>query len=60
MKCASCDYEHSSVVETRYNELNNINKRRRECLKCGLRFTTYETVKQNQHQTKPPHKILPP
>ncbi len=44
MKCIYCGYEDSKVVDSRSNsEANNI-RRRRECLKCKKRFTTYETV----------------
>lgn len=44
MKCIYCGNEESKVVDSRaVEELNSI-KRRRECLECGRRFTTYETV----------------
>ncbi len=44
MKCIYCGYEDSKVIDSRStDELNSI-RRRRECLKCGKRFTTYETV----------------
>ncbi len=45
MKCTGCQYEHSSVVYTRNDEVRNQTTRRRECLKCGLRFTTCEQPK---------------
>ena len=44
MKCPSCGYEDSKVIDTRPVEENNSIKRRRECLKCHNRFTTYEIV----------------
>lgn len=44
MKCIYCGYGNSKVIDSRGNdELNSI-RRRRECLGCGKRFTTYETV----------------
>ena len=44
MKCIYCGSEDNKVLDSRNNdELNSI-RRRRECLKCGRRFTTYETV----------------
>lgn len=44
MRCIFCGYEDSKVIDSRStDELNSI-RRRRECLKCGKRFTTYETV----------------
>ncbi len=44
MKCIFCGYEDSKVVDSRSSDDNNSIRRRRECLKCGKRFTTYETV----------------
>ena len=44
MKCIYCGFEDSKVIDSRStDELNSI-RRRRECLKCGKRFTTYEKV----------------
>lgn len=44
MRCIHCGYEDSKVIDSRStDELNSI-RRRRECLRCGRRFTTYETV----------------
>ena len=44
MKCIFCGFEDSKVIDSRStDELNSI-RRRRECLNCGKRFTTYETV----------------
>lgn len=42
MKCPYCSYENSKVLDSRAGN-NNI-RRRRECLACGKRWTTYETV----------------
>ena len=43
MKCIFCGNSESKVVDSRYLKDSSI-RRRRECLKCGKRFTTYETV----------------
>lgn len=44
MKCVYCSSQESKVLDSRStDELNSI-RRRRECLGCGRRFTTYETV----------------
>ena len=44
MKCVYCGFLDSKVVDSRINESNNSIRRRRECLQCGKRFTSYETV----------------
>lgn len=44
MKCPFCKCESSKVLDSRANEENNSIRRRRECLGCGKRFTTYETI----------------
>lgn len=44
MKCIYCGCEESKVVDSRASEDSNSIRRRRECLECGKRFTTYETV----------------
>ncbi len=44
MKCVYCGSEDSKVIDSRNcDELNAI-RRRRECLGCGRRFSTYETI----------------
>ena len=43
MKCPYCGYKESKVVDSRPAEESSI-RRRRECLSCERRFTTYETV----------------
>ncbi len=46
MKCPFCDSEDTRVVDSRaYSEGHSI-KRRRECISCGKRFTTYEKVEE--------------
>lgn len=44
MKCPFCGYSDSKVVDSRPTDEGNSIRRRRECLSCGNRFTTYETV----------------
>jgi transcriptional repressor NrdR len=44
MKCPYCSYQDSKVLESRTNEESNRIRRRRECLSCKKRFTTYEIV----------------
>jgi ribonucleoside-triphosphate reductase len=44
MKCPYCSSEESKVVDKRETGELVITRRRRECLKCGKRFTTYERV----------------
>ncbi|OGH24261.1 MAG: transcriptional regulator NrdR [Candidatus Levybacteria bacterium RIFCSPLOWO2_01_FULL_39_24] len=44
MKCPYCGSIDSEVVETRASEDVDTIRRRRECLKCGKRFTTYERI----------------
>lgn len=42
MKCIFCSIENTDVIETRPNDDNTVIRRRRECLACLKRFTTYE------------------
>lgn len=44
MKCPFCSFEESKVVDSRSTEDNTTIRRRRECLNCGKRYTTYEKV----------------
>lgn len=44
MKCIYCGFEESKVLDSRSTDENNSIRRRRECLNCGRRFTTYETI----------------
>lgn len=44
MKCSYCGYRESKVIDSRPADENSSIRRRRECLSCGRRFTTYETV----------------
>ena len=44
MKCPFCGYKESKVVDSRPADEGSSIRRRRECLQCEKRFTTYETV----------------
>ena len=42
MRCPYCAHEETQVVETRESDEGDVIRRRRRCLKCDKRFTTYE------------------
>ena len=44
MKCPFCNYHESKVIDSRPADEGNMIRRRRECIKCARRFTTYEKV----------------
>jgi transcriptional repressor NrdR len=44
LRCPFCDYHDSKVIDSRAAEEGNSIRRRRECLQCARRFTTYEMV----------------
>ena len=44
MKCPFCGFEESKVIDSRPTDENERIRRRRECMQCGKRFTTYETI----------------
>ncbi|MCL2813873.1 MAG: transcriptional regulator NrdR, partial [Oscillospiraceae bacterium] len=44
MNCPACGYTESKVVDSRPSEEYASIRRRRECLKCQKRFTTYEVI----------------
>ncbi len=44
MRCPKCQKSDTRVVESRDSEEEGSVRRRRECLKCGSRFTTYERI----------------
>ncbi len=46
MKCVFCGYEDSRVLDSRPVEDGRAIRRRRECLRCSKRFTTYERVEE--------------
>jgi len=65
MLCKSCNYPDSRVVETKQDDRRNQVLRRRECIKCGVRYTTQENLRENynlgrpsSYKTPPPKKVL--
>lgn len=44
MKCPKCSNKEDKVLETRVSENGTVIRRRRECLKCHFRFTSYERI----------------
>ena len=53
MKCPYCGYSESKVIDSRPADEGSSIRRRRECLSCAKRFTTYETV------ASPPMAVVP-
>lgn len=52
MNCVHCGYPSTHVTKTRIDDLNNVIKRRRECLRCSMRFTTHERIKDKNQKPK--------
>ena len=44
MKCPFCGFDESKVIDSRPTDEGQRIRRRRECLECGKRFTTYEVI----------------
>ncbi len=44
MKCPFCDSEATKVIDKRDNRDDSSTRRRRQCLRCSKRFTTYERI----------------
>lgn len=44
VKCPYCGYEESKVIDSRPTDEGERIRRRRECISCGKRFTTYEVI----------------
>lgn len=44
MKCPFCGYEESKVIDSRPTDEGERIRRRRECMQCAKRFTTYEII----------------
>jgi transcriptional repressor NrdR len=44
MKCPFCGYDESKVIDSRPTDENERIRRRRECIRCAKRFTTYEII----------------
>jgi transcriptional repressor NrdR len=67
LRCPFCNYEESKVIDSRPAENGTIVRRRRECIECKRRFTTYEKLesvplvvikKSGDRQTYDRNKIL--
>ena len=50
MKCPFCNSEQVAVIDSRPVETKNAIRRRRECLNCGKRFTTFEHYIEKQEK----------
>jgi transcriptional repressor NrdR len=46
MRCPFCEFDDSKVIDSRSSNEGRVVRRRRECLKCGRRFTTKEYVEE--------------
>ena len=46
MRCPKCGHEESKVIDSRSSENNDAIRRRRECMSCKFRFTTYERLEE--------------
>ena len=46
MKCPFCDHADNKVVDSRESSAGDAIRRRRECLSCGRRFTSYERIEE--------------
>ena len=44
MRCPKCQTNDDKVIETRVSKEGDVIRRRRLCLQCGFRFTTYESI----------------
>ena len=49
MKCPFCTHVEDKVVDSRESKEGQVIRRRRECLSCGRRFTSYERIDQIPH-----------
>lgn len=47
MKCPFCSYIEDKVIDSRLSQDGSTTRRRRECLQCAKRFTTYERVEES-------------
>lgn len=46
MICPYCDHNDDKVIDSRSSDAGRVIRRRRECVRCGKRFTTYERVEE--------------
>jgi transcriptional repressor NrdR len=52
MRCPKCSAQDDKVIDSRSSRDGALIRRRRECLKCGARFTTYEEVYREKLRVK--------
>ncbi len=48
MRCVQCGYMEDKVIDSRMSRDGTCIRRRRECLRCGYRYTTYEQVERTE------------
>ena len=48
MKCIQCGYTDDKVIDSRMSREGTCIRRRRECLRCGYRYTTYEQLERTE------------
>lgn len=60
MQCVKCNYPGSKVVDTTQDHERNMIYRRRECVKCGVRWSTQENLRNNYERKKSDYKTPPP
>lgn len=61
MKCPFCAEENTKVIDSRPADDNNSIRRRRQCEKCGKRFTTYEKLETDSsccHKERPDERAV--
>ncbi len=67
MRCPKCSHQDDKVIDSRSVRNGDVIRRRRVCLKCGHRFTTYEEViktslrvikRDGRHEDLDRHKLL--
>ena len=46
VRCPYCGYADSKVIDSRLNEAGDVTRRRRECLECGKRVTSFERIEE--------------
>lgn len=59
MQCKGCKYPDSHVVQSYKDDIRDMVIRRRECLRCGARFTTHEKQKEpKQNDSIFPRRVV--
>lgn len=60
MQCIFCHYPATKVIRTTTDEDLSQIYRRRECIKCGRRYTTREHLRESESYKRVPYQTLPP